>query len=131
MRLLADENFPGPAVRALRSQGHDVIWVKERMRGAPDLEVLRAAQTEQRILLTCDKDFGELAFGAGLPAACGVVLFRLVGLDPAEDNERMVRALAARDDWAGHFAVVTDARIRLRPLRPPPRAGPTAPPAPA
>lgn len=124
MRLLADENFPGPVVRALRSLGHDIAYAKETMRGAVDGEVLRAAQAEQRILMTCDKDFGELAFGSGLPAHCGVVLFRLCGSDPVQDNERMVRVLEGRDDWAGHFAVVTDTRVRLRPLPRAPRTKP-------
>jgi predicted nuclease of predicted toxin-antitoxin system len=125
MRLLADENFPGPAVRALRLLGHDVRWVRDGMRGSTDRQVLQAAQADGRVLLTCDKDFGELAFGAGLPSECGVVLFRLGGWDPVQDNERMVRVLAARDDWAGHFSVVTDARTRLRPLPPSAGAGTT------
>jgi predicted nuclease of predicted toxin-antitoxin system len=116
MRLLADENFPGPAVRALRSLGHDVAYAKETMRGAPDRAVLRSAQAEGRVLLTCDKDFGELAFAARLPAQCGVILFRLGGSSPSQDNERMVRVLTGRDDWAGNFAVVTDTRVRLRPI---------------
>ncbi len=116
MRVLADENFPGPVVRALRSVGHDVAYARETMRGAADGEVLRAAQAERRVLTTCDKDFGELAFRAGLPAECGVILFRLDGSSAQQDNERMVRVVTSREDWAGHFAVVTDARIRLRPL---------------
>ena len=114
MRLLADENFPGPVVRALRTLGHDVVCVSETMPGATDRDVLRAAQVDRRVLVTCDKDFGELAYGAGLPAQCGIVLFRPAGADPTQDNERMLHALASRDDWAGHFAVVTDARIRVR-----------------
>jgi predicted nuclease of predicted toxin-antitoxin system len=61
MRLFADENFPGPAVRELRSLGHDVVYAKETMRGAADRDVLRAAQDQVRVLLTCDKDFGQLA----------------------------------------------------------------------
>ena len=106
MRLLADENFPGPVVGALRSQGHDVVWVMEVMRGAADRDVLRNAQIEQRVLLTCDKDFGELAFGVGLPAECGVVLFRLGGSDPVRDNARMLSVLADRDDWIGQARVL-------------------------
>lgn len=124
MRFLADENFPGPVVRGLRAQGHDVAWVLDAMRGATDRDVLHAAQAERRVLLTSDKGFGELAFGSGLPAECGVVLFRLGGPDSEQDNARMLRVLAGRDDWAGQFAVVTDRSLRLRALRSGPKAGP-------
>ncbi len=116
MRILANENFPGPVVRALRQRGEDVVWVREDQPGAPDEAVLSRAQKEGRVLVTLDKDFGELACRAALPAECGVILFRLSGASPDEDNARALAALASRTDWAGHFAVVQDDRIRLRAL---------------
>ncbi len=69
LRILADENFPGPVIRALRQRGHDVASVKEIMQGSGDRALLDRAQTEQRLVVTFDKDFGELAFRFGLPAA--------------------------------------------------------------
>jgi len=116
MRILANENFPGPVVRALRERGEDVVWVKELMPGASDIEVLSRAQGERRILTTFDRDFGELAFRFGLPAECGIVFFRLRGTSPETDNARVLATLMSRSDWAGHFAVVHDDRIRLRSL---------------
>lgn len=116
MRLLANENIPGPVVRTLRELGHDVLWAKESLRGESDLVVLARAQAEQRVTVTCDPDFGELAFRAGLPAQCGVVLFRIVWSDPITDNALAVSALSSRDDWSGVFAVVERDRIRVRPL---------------
>jgi predicted nuclease of predicted toxin-antitoxin system len=86
------------------------------MRGAADPEILARAQAESRIVVTQDKDFGELAFRRGLPARCGVILFRLVGSNPDADNRRMVEVVESRTDWAGQFAVATDDRIRIRPL---------------
>jgi hypothetical protein len=86
------------------------------MRGSTDPAVLARAQAELRIVLTQDKDFGELAYRVGLPAACGVVLFRLSGDDPDADGRRMVAAIESRTDWSGAFAVVTARRIRIRPL---------------
>jgi predicted nuclease of predicted toxin-antitoxin system len=65
MRILADENFPGDAVTALREQGHDVLWIRTDAPGISDHEVLTHAQAEARILITFDKDFGELAFRFG------------------------------------------------------------------
>jgi predicted nuclease of predicted toxin-antitoxin system len=77
MRLLANENFPGDAIAALRKAGHDVIWVRIDAPGISDPEVLAWAQAEDRILITFDKDFGELAFRAKLPATCGIIWFRI------------------------------------------------------
>lgn len=72
-RLLADENVPGAVVAALRQQGHDVAWIHEDAPGSPDPEVLERAQREGRVVVTFDKDFGELAFRRGLAASVGVV----------------------------------------------------------
>lgn len=88
MRILANENFPGPVIRELRRRGHDVVSVKESMRGAADPAVLARAQEEKRLVVTFDKDFGELAYRFGLPSASGVILFRLSGSSPELDNAR-------------------------------------------
>ncbi len=116
MRLLANENMPGSVIEHLRQNGHDVLAVKESMRGAKDPDILARAQSESRVLISQDKDFGELAFRSHLPAHCGVILFRLTGEDPDDDLRRMVEAVESRADWAGTFAVVDEYRIRLRPL---------------
>ncbi len=120
MRIVANENIAGSVIGALRDAGHDVLSVKESMRGASDEEILARAQSETRIVITHDKDFGELAFRFGLPADAGVVLFRLSGTDPESDNQRILEALAVRSDWEGHFTVVEQDRIRIRPLPGPP-----------
>ena len=116
MRLLANENVPGPLIVMLRSKGHDVVSVKQGSRGAPDTSVMAQARSEERVLLTCDKDFGELAFRARLPVPCGIILLRLSGASPDEDNARALAAVESRHDWQGHFAVITDRQIRFRPL---------------
>ena len=108
MRFLANENVPGPVVAAVRERGHEVFWVKESMRGADDPIVLAQAQTEHRIVVTLDKDFGELAFRSRLPAQSGVILIRLDWEDPDTDNQVAVAALLSREDWAGNFAVIGD-----------------------
>jgi predicted nuclease of predicted toxin-antitoxin system len=77
MKLLANENFPRLAVEALRDAGHDVLWARTDMGGAADDVILERAQDENRLVVTFDKDFGELAFRWGLPSSCGVILFRL------------------------------------------------------
>ena len=119
MRFLANENVPGPVVAGLRERGHDVVWIKESMAGAEDPTVLALAQVEQRVVVTCDTDFGELAFRSRLPAQCGVVVIRPDWTEPATDNQVAVTALTSRDSWSGIFAVVERDRVRLRRLPPP------------
>lgn len=114
MRFLANENFPFDAVQTLRQQGHDVFWIRTDAPGIPDTEVLNRAQTEDRILLTFDKDFGELAFRSQLPATSGIILFRIKAPSGAVVAQKVVSAIASRNDWANHFSVIEDDRIRMR-----------------
>jgi predicted nuclease of predicted toxin-antitoxin system len=116
MRLLADENFPGTAVTALIASGHDVVWVRNAAPGMSDPDVLAWARRDERILLTFDKDFGELARVSTLPSTCGVVLFRMPMPEPGNIGQRLSNLVASRDDWAGHFSVIEPGRIRMRPL---------------
>ncbi len=116
MRLLANENFPLDAVEALRANGHDVAWIREDSRGASDDQILLRAQQENRIVVTFDKDFGELAFRAKLPAQSGVILFRITPKSSQYIAQAAVQALASRENWAGHFSVIEDNRIRMTSL---------------
>jgi len=116
MRFLANENVASATVDALRARGADVVWVKELMRGASDEEILACGRREERVLLTFDKDFGELAFRAGLPATCGIVLVRLRMPKSISDAVAIANRVAERDDWKGRFSVIEPARIRSRNL---------------
>ncbi len=117
MRILANENFPGEPVEALQKSGHDVLWVRPRSPGRSDIEILNNARSENRILVTFDKDFGELVFRQGIAATNGVILFRIRMPSPAYIARVAVTALESRDDWEGHFSVVEDDRIRMMRLR--------------
>jgi predicted nuclease of predicted toxin-antitoxin system len=78
-----------------------------------------------RTLLTFDKDFGELAYRRGLPADCGIVLFRITPQTPEEVAVLAVTAIKSQPTWAGSFSVVTRQRIRVRPLPAPPKNKPS------
>lgn len=86
MRLLAHENFPAVAVNALRARGHDVAWIREDSPGITDGEVISRPVGDNRVLVTFDKDFGELVFRVGVPAQCGVVLFRILPTSPTDSD---------------------------------------------
>jgi predicted nuclease of predicted toxin-antitoxin system len=113
MRLLANENLPLDAVEALRSAGHDVAWIRTLAPGIGDPEVLQRALSENRILVTLDKDFGELVYRPGLAPAPGIILLRFALKSPADLAQRVVAALAGRSDWRGHFSVVEEDRVRM------------------
>lgn len=117
MKFLADECCDGALVLSLRMAGHDVRYVAEDMKGASDDAVLGAAVGEGRLLLTEDKDFGELALRFGRPVV-GIVLLRI---DPARREKKWPRlkALIAQfgDRLAGHYSVVLEDRFRFRRVR--------------
>ncbi len=101
MRMIVNENVTRTVIDELRQRGHDVISIKESMRGEGDSVILTRAEAEQRLVVTHDKDFGELAFRFQLSATCGIVLFRLSGSEPDADNQRILDVLESRTDWAG------------------------------
>jgi len=123
MRFLANENFPGAAVAALEAAAHEIAWVRRIAPGTSDEVVLAWAARERRILLTFDKDFGELARTSDLPISCGIVLFRTPMPKADAAGQQLAELLGSRDDWVGHFSVVEPGRIRMRLLGRSLRAG--------
>ncbi len=116
MRILANENVSAEVVEGLRSLGHDVSWLRTEAPGTIDQSVLARAQQEQRILLTFDKDFGELAYRSKLPAFSGVILCRITARSPEHVSNVVFKAVSSRQDWVGHFSVIENTRIRMKPL---------------
>src|SRR6201988_4807349 len=76
MNFVADESCARPVIQALREAGHDVVAIAEIARGATDDQVLERALKEKRVLITEDRDFGELVYARGRSSA-GVILLRL------------------------------------------------------
>ena len=81
-----------------------------------DREVLERAAAESHILLTFDKDFGELAWRFGLSAASDIVPIRLPMSASADVRAKIANLVMARIDWQGHFSVIEPKRLRIRPL---------------
>lgn len=114
MRLVADESVEAQIVDQLRRDGHDVFSVQEQAPSLEDEWVLSTAKAEQRILLTGDKDFGELVYRLNR-ASAGVILIRLAGLSNRLKVSTVGEAIRAHEsELAGSFAVIEPGRIRIR-----------------
>ena len=113
MRFLADESCDFAVVRALRETGHDVAAVRDLSRGAPDDVVIELTVRENRILLTEDKDFGQLvyAYAANPP---GVIFIRFPGNARRTLVDAIMRLVAMGEEKIkGKFIVVQPGRIRV------------------
>lgn len=116
MRFLADECCDAALVDALRGDGHDVLYAVESLRGVIDEMLLTRAFSEGRVLLTEDKDFGELVYRLRRPAR-GIVLLRF---DVAARALKVpcLRHLLKRqgERLPGAFVVLEPDKVRIRPL---------------
>jgi predicted nuclease of predicted toxin-antitoxin system len=117
MKFLADECCSPVIIEALQRAGHDVVSVREVMRGAEDEVVLKTAQREKRILVTEDKDFGDLVVYMGR-LSHGVVLIRSKARAYKETANLLCRLIArSPKKVAGHFVVVTPRHARSQLLK--------------
>ncbi len=86
MKFLLDESCDAAVAKVLEEDGHDISKVSQVSKGVTDEEVIKLALEQNRILLTEDKDFGQLVYAAG-KETCGVILFRF----PSKEREVMAR----------------------------------------
>lgn len=120
MRLLADENVSRLVIERRRARGFEVISVSDTNPGAPDTDVLGAADAEGCILITEDRDFGELVIRQRLSVR-GVLLLELDRLSNAAEADTVAEVVSIHaDKLSGNLVVIEPGRIRLRAL---PRRG--------
>jgi len=113
MRFLADESCDFAVVRALRAAGHDVVAVAELSRQAEDEGVIRLAIKEERILLTEDKDFGQLVY-ADRKTTRGILLLRFPATARSGLANAVLELVRRRGErLIGRFIVVQPGRIRI------------------
>jgi predicted nuclease of predicted toxin-antitoxin system len=115
VRFLADENFPRTSAQLLRSEGFDVVRIQEIAPAEEDQGVLSIAVEMERILLTLDRDFGELIFHKKLKPPPAVLFFRFDPAYPAEPFEILSEVLN-EFDVIGNFTTITRRGVRQRPL---------------
>jgi predicted nuclease of predicted toxin-antitoxin system len=113
VRFLADESCDFAVVRTLRAAGHDVLAVAEVSPRSDDQDVMAFASRESRILLTEDKDFGQLVYANAQPSG-GVILIRY----PASARKALPEAVLklveeSEGQMIGKFVVVRPGRVRI------------------
>lgn len=114
MILLADESVDRRIVDRLRLDGHDVTYVAEIEPSIPDDLVLDRANAAESLLVTADKDFGELVFRQRRVHS-GVVLLRLAGLSPERKETVVAAAVRAHgEEMKQAFSVVSARHVRIR-----------------
>ncbi|MEH2386349.1 MAG: DUF5615 family PIN-like protein [Nostoc sp.] len=117
MRFLANENFPLPSVGLLRQAGYDVASVTEDSPGIEDTEVLTRAANDQWLILTFDRDYGELIYRLKLPSPMGVIYLRFRPHTPEEPGTLLLNLLQIEGlQFEKRFTVVERNQIRQRPL---------------
>lgn len=114
MNLLADESVDRPIVERLRADGHLVDYVAELAPSVSDDVVLDRANSDGALLLTADKDFGELVFRLKRVTS-GVILVRLSGLSPSLKPSIVAEAIRIRGAEMTHaFSVISPGTVRIR-----------------
>lgn len=118
MNVLADESVEAPIISRLRQDGHTIIAVAAEAPGITDLAVLEWAVAGALLLLTADRDFGDIILrDARAAPRAGVVLYRLRHLTLSEKAERISSVFATADaEFADAFVVIERDRIRRRAL---------------
>ena len=114
LRVLVDVGVGKAVEDWLRADGHDVQAVRDRDPQMDDLDILSWAVSDQRIVMTMDKDFGEIVYHSGQPHS-GVLLLRMEDA-PSKEKVRVVKEIVQShaDQLPGHFAVYQDGRLRVR-----------------
>ena len=114
MKFLVDENIEQKVVVYLRKEHHEVISISEISPSVDDKAVLKLANVDKRIILTNDKDFGELVFRLEM-SSVGIVLLRL-RKETADSKIQKLKYLLEnyKEKIKDNFVVITDQKIRFR-----------------
>ena len=116
MRFLADESVDQPIVNSLRVKDYLVEYITELSPGISDEEVLELAKEKGAILITGDKDFGNLIFRLGKLSA-GIILYRLAGLSNSEKAALVIKVVEDySEELAESFTVISIDHIRIKNL---------------
>jgi predicted nuclease of predicted toxin-antitoxin system len=115
MNFVADEGIDKQIVERLRQDGHEILYVAEMEPSISDEEVLNRANEKGALLITTDKEFGEMVFHQNLLTIGGVILLRLLGLSPGQKSEIVSKVIESRSpNLPKAFSVISPGRVRIR-----------------
>lgn len=116
MKLLADAHIGKLIVNFFEKLGHDVMQAASFPPKTADEEILRIAVEQRRVVVTSDKDFGELVYRLGKPAA-GIILLR-INVQTEQERLQVIERFWNRIEPVvlGFFVVVTEKTVRRSPL---------------
>jgi predicted nuclease of predicted toxin-antitoxin system len=113
-QILADESVDYQIVKTLRQVGYPVLAIAEISPSISDADVLNMAYENNALLLTEDKDFGELVYRFGMKH-CGILLIRLIEYSSEEKARITVSAIQKHfDELKNVFAVLNENKLRIR-----------------
>ena len=114
MKFVADEGVDAPIVKLLRELNHEVYSIQENNSGINDDGVLRIANERNEILITQDKDFGELVYRLR-QLHSGIILIKLTGLKPTGKANLLALAIEQHHSKLfGSFTVINKNHVKIR-----------------
>ena len=114
MKIVADESVDYGVILELRKNGYNVLAIEDSYKGSEDEMVLEISLKENSILMTEDKDFGELVFRLN-KAHIGIVLIRLLGVDLESKNKIIIKSLQENfETMKNSFSVISENQTRIR-----------------
>ena len=116
IKFIADVNVEKAIVDYLLEEGYDVKWIPDYNREMLDEDLLELAKVEGRILITNDKDFGEIVF-LQKSLSLGIILLRIKG-QKVEVKLKLIKELFKnyRNKLLNNFVIITDKKLRFIPL---------------
>lgn len=119
MNLLADESVDRQIVESLRDDGYEVLYIAEVEPSISDDVVFDRANEIDALLVTADKDFGEIVFRDNRLSSGGVVLLRLAGLSAGKKAGIVLTAFHLHNlEFSNHYSVIEPGKVRIRPKTP-------------
>ena len=117
LSFVADENFDFAVVKQLRENGFFVLAIAESFFSIPDTQVLQISVDRNAVLLTEDKDFGELVHRLRMPH-CGILLIRLLKISSQEKSRRVCEVIEKQGvQLINSFSVLSNEQLRIRPTK--------------
>jgi predicted nuclease of predicted toxin-antitoxin system len=114
LKFIVDVGISKKVEQWLQNHGYDIKSIRDINPRMSDKEILKMATSERRMVITMDKDFGELVYNSGLPHS-GVLLLRLEEARSVEKVKIIEKILERYSDkLSNNFCVFKDGKLRIR-----------------